>query len=108
MLRVLPFIFTCMALTLLYAVVPYRYVPPRDALIGGIIAGIAFEIAKRAFAAYLARSASLYFHVAGATYRIVDRRARAGVTYTYRLQAVMRDGSRSWLGQSTARTKRST
>ena len=54
-LRVLPFIFTCAALTLLYAVVPYRYVEPRDALIGGVLAGIAFEIAKRAFAVYLAR-----------------------------------------------------
>jgi membrane protein len=55
LLRLLPFVFTCAALTLLYAVVPYRYVPLRDALVGGIIAGIAFEIAKRAFAAYLTR-----------------------------------------------------
>jgi membrane protein len=55
LLRVLPFLFTCAALTLLYAVVPYRHVPLRDALVGGILAGIAFEIAKRAFAAYLTR-----------------------------------------------------
>src|SRR5687767_2904642 len=54
-LRVLPFIFTCAALTLLYAVVPNRRVEARDALIGGVIAGIAFEIAKRGFAIYLAR-----------------------------------------------------
>jgi membrane protein len=54
-LRVLPFIFTCAALTLLYAVVPNRRVEARDALIGGILAGIAFEIAKRGFAIYLAR-----------------------------------------------------
>ena len=54
-LRVLPFLFTCVALTLLYAVVPYRYVPWRHALAGGILAGIAFEIAKRAFALYLVR-----------------------------------------------------
>jgi membrane protein len=54
-LRVLPFVFTCAALTLLYAVVPNRYVAPRDALIGGIAAGIVFEIAKRGFAIYLAR-----------------------------------------------------
>ncbi|HEX6298380.1 MAG TPA: YihY family inner membrane protein [Burkholderiales bacterium] len=53
-LRVLPFIFTCMALTLLYAVVPYRYVDPRHALVSGILAGIVFEVAKRAFAIYLA------------------------------------------------------
>lgn len=54
-LRVLPFIFTCAALTLLYAVVPYRHVPWRHALAGAIIAGIAFELAKRGFALYLAR-----------------------------------------------------
>jgi membrane protein len=52
---VLPFIFTCAALMLLYGVVPYRAVKPRDALIGGIVAGIAFELAKRGFAVYLAR-----------------------------------------------------
>lgn len=52
-LRVLPFIFTCAALTLLYAVVPYRYVDFRHALVSGILAGALFEIAKRAFAVYL-------------------------------------------------------
>ena len=55
LLGVLPFVFTCAALTLLYGVVPYRAVRPRDALIGGIAAGIVFEIAKRGFAIYLAR-----------------------------------------------------
>jgi membrane protein len=55
LLRLLPFVFTCLALTLLYGVVPYRAVRPRDALIGGIVAGIAFEIAKRGFAIYLQR-----------------------------------------------------
>jgi membrane protein len=54
-LRVLPFVFTCAALTLLYSVVPYRSVKPRDALIGGVVAGLAFELAKRGFAIYLAR-----------------------------------------------------
>src|SRR5512134_1972731 len=54
-LGVLPFIFTCAALTLLYGIVPYRAVKPRDALIGGVVAGIAFELAKRGFAVYLAR-----------------------------------------------------
>ncbi|HEX2200394.1 MAG TPA: YihY family inner membrane protein [Burkholderiales bacterium] len=53
-LRVLPFVFTCMALTLLYAVVPYRYVELRHALVSGILAGVVFEIAKRGFAVYLA------------------------------------------------------
>ena len=55
LLAVLPFIFTCLALTLLYAVVPYRHVRPRDALIGGLVAGIAFEMAKRGFALYIGR-----------------------------------------------------
>lgn len=54
-LDVLPFVFTCAALSLLYGVMPYRLVKPRDALIGGVVAGIAFELAKRAFAIYLAR-----------------------------------------------------
>jgi membrane protein len=54
-LRVLPFLFTCAALSLLYAIVPNRHVRARDALIGGVLAGIAFELAKRGFAVYLAR-----------------------------------------------------
>ena len=54
-LGVLPFIFTCAALSLLYAIVPYRHVRARDALIGGVLAGIAFELAKRGFAIYLTR-----------------------------------------------------
>lgn len=52
---VLPFVFTCAALTLLYAVVPNRRVELSHALLGGILAGIAFEFAKRGFAVYLAR-----------------------------------------------------
>ena len=55
LLAVLPFVFTCIALTLLYAVVPNRHVRPRDALIGGVLAGIAFEFAKRGFAIYIGR-----------------------------------------------------
>jgi len=55
LLTFLPFVFTCIALILLYGVVPYRVVKPRDAIIGGVIAGIVFELAKRAFAVYLAR-----------------------------------------------------
>ena len=54
-LRVLPFIFTCAALTLLYAVVPYRHVELRHALLSGILAGILFELAKRGFAVYLTK-----------------------------------------------------
>jgi membrane protein len=55
LLAVLPFVFTCIALTLLYSVVPNRHVRLRDALIGGVLAGIAFEFAKRGFAIYVAR-----------------------------------------------------
>jgi membrane protein len=54
-LGVMPFVFTCAALTLLYLVVPNRTVEVRHALIGGLLAGIAFELAKRGFAVYLAR-----------------------------------------------------
>jgi membrane protein len=55
LLRVLPFVFTCAALTLLYTVVPYRHVQLSHALVSGILAGVAFEVAKRAFAVYLTK-----------------------------------------------------
>jgi len=55
LLAVLPFVFTCLALTLLYGVVPNRHVRPRDAIIGGVLAGVAFEFAKRGFALYIGR-----------------------------------------------------
>ena len=55
LLRVLPFVLTCAALVMLYAVVPARRVEWRHALLGGILAGIGFEIAKRGFAIYLSR-----------------------------------------------------
>jgi membrane protein len=48
-----PFSFTCAALSLLYGVVPARRVDLRHAVMGGIVAGIGFELAKRAFAFYL-------------------------------------------------------
>jgi membrane protein len=54
-LGVLPFVFTCVGLTLLYAIVPNRRVEVRHASIGGVVAGIAFEVAKQGFAVYLAR-----------------------------------------------------
>jgi membrane protein len=53
-LRLLPFVFACAALTLVYVAVPYRYVELRHALAGGILAGAVFELAKRAFGLYLA------------------------------------------------------
>jgi membrane protein len=54
-LRVLPFLFTCGALVLLYGIVPARPVDWRHALAGGILAAVGFEIAKRGFALYLTR-----------------------------------------------------
>jgi membrane protein len=55
LLGVIPFILTCSAFTLLYGVVPARRVDWRHALIGGVLAGVAFELAKRGFAFYLSR-----------------------------------------------------
>ena len=36
--------------------------------------------------------------VAGASYRFLDRTARRGVAYRYRIKAVNRDGTTSWFG----------
>ncbi|HZE62206.1 MAG TPA: YihY family inner membrane protein [Burkholderiales bacterium] len=55
LLGALPFLLTCVALTLLYGVVPARSVEWQHALLGGVLAGTAFEIAKRGFAIYLSR-----------------------------------------------------
>jgi len=52
---VVPFVLTCIALMLLYLVVPARRVEWRHAVLGGLVAGIGFEIAKRGFAIYLSR-----------------------------------------------------
>ena len=54
-LKLLPYLFTWGALTLLYILVPYRHVAIRHALAGGLLGGLAFEIAKRAFAVYVAK-----------------------------------------------------
>ena len=54
-LRFIPFVLTCEALTLLYRLVPNRPVTMRHALIGGFFAGVAFELAKRGFALYVSR-----------------------------------------------------
>jgi len=49
----LPFFFTCLALALLYGVMPARRVEVKHALLGGVVGGIGFEVAKRLFALYL-------------------------------------------------------
>jgi membrane protein len=47
--------FTCMALTLVYLVVPYRHVALRHAAVGGVVAGVLFELAKRGFGLYVVK-----------------------------------------------------
>lgn len=54
LLRGAPVLLSCVALTLLYLVVPNRHVRIRHALIGGFIAGILFELMKRGLALYVA------------------------------------------------------
>ena len=58
-LWLVPFALTTAAFTLLYYVVPARQIEPRDALIGGLVAGILFELAKRGFALYVLKVPSL-------------------------------------------------
>ena len=53
-LKLLPIVLMSTAFSLLYFVVPNRYVPLRHALLGGIFAGISFELMKRAFTLYIA------------------------------------------------------
>jgi membrane protein len=59
------FLFTTAALTLLYAAVPARRVAVRHALVGAMLAALAFEGAKHSFALYL-RQVPTYQVVYGA------------------------------------------
>ncbi len=52
-LRVTPLILTSAAAMLLYLAVPNRRVRVRHALIGGVVAGVLFELTKRGFALYV-------------------------------------------------------
>jgi membrane protein len=52
-LKFIPVILTSAAFTLLFRVVPNRYVPMNHAIIGGIIAAVTFETMNRAFAFYI-------------------------------------------------------
>lgn len=56
---------TAFAFTLLYRVVPYRLVLWKDAAAGGVFAGVAFEIAIRAFAFFIVNF-STYERIYGA------------------------------------------
>ncbi len=53
LLDVMPVMISALAFTLLYALVPYRNVPLRHALAGGVLAALLFELAKRGFALYV-------------------------------------------------------
>lgn len=61
-LKIVPVVLTTAAFTLLFRVVPNRYVPIRHAIIGGLIAALAFEAMNRGFAFYIS-----HFH----TYKLV-------------------------------------
>lgn len=50
-----PILFSAGAFTLLYRSLPAKPVRWNDALIGGLVAGLAFEIAKRLFALFIAK-----------------------------------------------------
>jgi membrane protein len=53
MLKVVPVLLTTLAFSLLFRVVPNRFVPFRHALIGGVVAAAAFESMNQAFAYYI-------------------------------------------------------
>ncbi len=52
-IKLVPLMLTTAAFTLLFRVVPNRYVPMRHAVIGGLIGAVAFESMNRAFAFYI-------------------------------------------------------
>lgn len=54
LLMLVPFLLTSLALSLLYLTMPNRRIAPWDALIGGFLAGLAFEAMKRGFTFYIA------------------------------------------------------
>ncbi len=52
-LKIVPVALTIFAFALLYRVVPSRPVLPLHALVGGVVAGVAFELMKKVFALYV-------------------------------------------------------
>lgn len=52
-LRIFPFILSWVSFWLLYSVVPTVRVPPKDALVGALVAGMLFELGKKGFALYV-------------------------------------------------------
>ena len=53
-LKVVPVVLATIAFSFMFRVVPNRFVPMRHALIGGVIAALAFEAMNRSFAFYIA------------------------------------------------------
>ena len=54
-----PLLFSCVAFTTLYLVVPNRRVDWRDAATGGVVAGVLAEVLSRGFALYVSRGSVL-------------------------------------------------
>ncbi|WP_261642929.1 virulence factor BrkB family protein [Erwinia mallotivora] len=52
-LRIFPLLLSWLAFWLLYSIVPTRQVAGRDALVGALVAGLLFELGKKAFALYV-------------------------------------------------------
>jgi membrane protein len=53
LLKVVPLVLTCLAFAFLYRTVPYRRVQTADAVAGGALAGLLFELMKSLFGAYI-------------------------------------------------------
>jgi membrane protein len=53
LLTVVPIVLTSFALSVLYVAMPNRDVRAHDAAVGGLLAGVLFEVMKRAFALYI-------------------------------------------------------
>jgi len=53
LLKTVPIVLTSLALALLYRTMPNRRIALQDALIGGLLGGLAFEAMKRGFAFYI-------------------------------------------------------
>jgi membrane protein len=65
LLGLVPFVLTCLGLIILYWLVPARHVEWTHAFVGGVLAALAFELTKRAFAIYL-RQVPTYTLIYGA------------------------------------------
>lgn len=57
-LSIIPFLLSWLAFTLVYLVVPNCSVPIRQSIYGGLIAAVAFEVAKRGFTLFVANFGS--------------------------------------------------